>query len=379
MALNQEIYGDLDGEMMRTTILSVDDIRQIVQHVGLDALMDQLIGQLEEALREYDEQTDIIPSRDGFQYERPGAGLLEWMPAMRVGQRATIKVVGYHPSNPKRRDLPTILSTVGVYDVTNGHLLALADATFLTALRTGAVSAVASRLMARADSAVVGLIGCGAQAVTQLHALSRIFPIEKVLLFDTDPAACDSFGQRICFMDRSGIQLQACSVQQLVGEADIVCTATSVGVGSGPVFQDAACKPWLHVNAVGSDLAGKTELPLSLLERSFVCPDCRDQAEREGECQQLQASQIGPDLVQVIKNKQQFAVTQLNSSVFDSTGWALEDQVAMRMLMDYARQLGLGMPIQIESVSTDPKNPYAFTGAGGDRTYTGRLVAVADQ
>ena len=322
--------------------------------------MDEMINRLKMALESFNEAETDIPLRDGFQYTKPHVGLIEWMPIMQQGGSATVKMVGYHPTNPAVRNLPTIVSTISVYDTNTGHLIGLADATFLTALRTGAASAVASQLLASPDSQVVGLIGAGAQAMTQLHAISRVFNIKKVLVYDIDPLVSDSFLERTAFMGLNIAQVGKSSLDVLVKSSDIICTATSVDIGYGPVFEDTETKPWLHINAVGSDFPGKVEVPSSFLRRSFICPDFPAQAIKEGECQQLSADEIGPSLVELVQNKHQYAYANSTTSVFDSTGWAVEDQVAMALLLDYAEKLNLGTSIQIESISNDPRNPYQF-------------------
>ena len=172
---------------------------------------------------------------------------------MKTGGNATIKIVGYHPANPESRNLPTILSTISVYDTNSGHLIGLADGTFLTALRIGAASAIASRLMAAPQMETVGLIGCGAQALAQLHALSRVLEIKEVLVYDKDASVSQSFAKRASFMDAECFEIEVCELQRLVKSSDVICTSTTVGIGEGPVFENIETKPWTHINAVGSD------------------------------------------------------------------------------------------------------------------------------
>ena len=157
--------------------------------------------------------------------------------------------------------------------------------------------------MGSPETRTVGLIGCGAQGVSQLHALLRVFDINKVLFYDVGPAATESFPQRISFANLDGVQVQSCPLQVLVRSSDIICTATTVEVGKGPVFEDTGCKPWVHINAVGADFPGKTELPTSLLKRSFVCPDFLEQSIKEGECQRLRREDIGPSLAELEDSK----------------------------------------------------------------------------
>jgi len=145
-----------------------------------------------------------------------------------------------------------------------------------------------------------------------------------------------------------------------VKTADIICTATSIDIGGGPVFTDTDVTPWLHINAVGSDFPGKFEIPVTLLRRSLVCTDFRAQAIKEGECQQLTEREIGPSLVEMVRNPDHYTSARQSISVFDSTGWALEDHVAMQLLMDYAREFGLGNTLELECIGSDARNPYEF-------------------
>lgn len=343
---------------MKTRLIRSEDLALLLHSVDLDELMDSMIAELSAACANFDAQQVEVRVRDGFHYQQPHVGLVEWMPVMRVGGNVTIKTVGYHPENPVRHQVPTVLSTVGVWDTATGHMLGLADGVFLTALRTGAASAVASRVLASPDSRVLGLIGAGAQSITQLHALSRCFPLERVLVFDTDPQAMASFASRVARICPAGVDIRPAPVDLLVQSSDIICTATSIGIGEGPLFEERETHPWLHINAVGADLPGKTELPLSLLEKSLVCPDFAAQAAVEGECQQLQPEQVGPDLVALLQAPEQWAAWQQRRTVFDSTGFALEDEAAMKLLLAYCDRYDLGVQLELEANSGDPLNPY---------------------
>lgn len=345
--------------LRKTIILSGQDVQEIVQHYGIHIVMDTLISRMSIAFKEFDPEKTIVPIRSGFSYNTHGSGLIEWMPLHGKGEKVMMKIVGYHPNNPKIYNLPTILSTLSAYDTATGHLLGLMDGVLLTALRTGAASAIASVFMAHPDSVVLGLIGCGAQSVTQLHALSRKFDFQRVLIYDVDSAAMSSFENR-CKALELDVDIIPSSIREIVADADILCTATSVELGKGPLFSSLDTKPWLHINAVGADFPGKVELPLGILENSFVCPDFREQAIMEGECQQLDHAKIGPGLVEVAQNNNAYNHVQKQLSVFDSTGWALEDQVAMDLFLEYASSLGLGREIEIEFMPEDAKNPYHF-------------------
>lgn len=345
---------------MRTLILDSISVRQIIHQIGLNPLMDELIDRLKNALANFDPQQFSIPARDGFDYVQPYPGLLEWMP-LHTENQITIKTVGYHPSNPMAYGCSTILSNICCYDSRSGHLIAVMDGTFLTALRTGAASAIASSVLARPDSNTLSVVGCGAQAVTQIHAISRLFQLESVLGYDVDPAAMASLQDRCSgFLDDPGI-VRTASLEEATAAADILCTCTSVDIGKGPVLpKDIEAQSHLHINAVGSDFPGKTEVPLAHLKRVLVCPDYREQAVREGECQQLKSEEIGPNLTEILSCPENYRQYKESHTVFDSTGWAIEDHTAANMLIELARQLNVGQEIPLESNSNDPRDPYAF-------------------
>lgn len=343
---------------MLTLVLDSRDLQQIIRDAGIDTVVDKMIQRLQNAFVAFDPIQTQTPERTGFHYENP-TGLIEWMPLHQQGDKVVMKLVGYHPESPRTHGSPTIVSTISTYDTKTGHLRSIIEGTFATAIRTGAASAIASRYMAAPDSRTLGLVGCGAQAVTQLHAIGRLFDLQEVLLFDVDPQAIQSFSQRIAAFDCSATVRQA-DLGEIARESDIICTGTSVDVGEGPVIQLPCTKPHLHINAIGSDFPGKTELPKTFLQNSFVCPDFLPQAIVEGECQQLASAEIGPTIVDVVKSPEKFAGVQQQLSVFDSTGWALEDLVSSELLLEMATNLGVGQQLPIEYISKDPRNPYDF-------------------
>ena len=352
----------MSANKTKTLVLSSFDIQEVLGHFGVDWIMMTLVERLRIAINNYNPQKLSIPVRNGFHYEKPERGLIEWMPLYHQddqGGKILIKVVGYHPSNPGKFNLPTIVSTISEYDTNSGHLCALIDGVLATAIRTGAASAVASKLMAKPTSSIFGLIGCGTQAVTQLHAISRCFKIERVFFYDIDPNALSSFEKR-CSTLNLDIDFVSTNIEEVVKNSDILCTASSIDIGAGPLFSTIETKAHLHINAVGSDFPGKVEIPLELLHKCFVCPDFIEQAIIEGECQQLEQKEIGAGLVEVVQNSHKYAYLQNERTVFDSTGWALEDKVVLDLLLDCASELGLGQELEIEHRPADTKNPYDF-------------------
>ncbi|MGI9614786.1 MAG: ornithine cyclodeaminase family protein [Acidimicrobiales bacterium] len=343
-----------------TICLDVDDLADVIAAVGLGRFVDELIESVREAVRTFDPALVEHLTRAGFSYTNPRVGLVEWMPAMTVGEVAAIKTVAYHPDNPAVVGLPSVLATTSVYDTTDGRLLSICEATVLTALRTGAASAVMTDALVRPGPITLGVVGCGAQSVTQILAISRIRPIERLIVVDRDPAVSATLGQRLppgaLADDVSPEVLDVAGFEDQVPELDVLCTCTSVEIGHGPVLELRGAKPSLHVNAVGSDFPGKVELSIDYLQSSVVVPDAVDQCLAEGESQQLTADDLGPDMVEVLTNPAHRELVS-QRTVFDSTGWSYEDLVAARLFAQHAEKLGLGTPLRLQHRPDDPYDP----------------------
>ncbi len=343
-----------------TICLDVDDLADVVAAVGLDRFVDDLIAAIGDAVRSFDVARVETMARAGFSYTTPAVGLVEWMPAMVVGRSVAIKTVAYHPDNPAAVGLPSVLATTSVYDTDTGRLVAICEATTLTALRTGAASAVMTDALVPPGPIALGVVGCGAQAVTQIHAISRIRPIERLIVTDADPAVAASLGVRL----PSGVLADGATPEVVstlafgdrVADLDVLCTCTSVDVDKGPVVELRGAKPALHVNAVGSDFPGKVELPVDYLRSSVVIPDALDQCLVEGESQQLTADEVGPGMVEVLTDPAHRELVN-RRTVFDSTGWAYEDLVAATRFVDEAERHGLGTRLALQYLPDDPYDP----------------------
>ena len=346
--------------MAITRVLTQKCLASIVAQVGLDALLDELIERLTTAFATHDPGAVQTVVRSGFRYTSPELGLLEWMPAMESGGRVSLKTVGYHPANPVKRGSPSVLATTSLHDTTDGRMLALCEATFLTALRTGAASAVVTDALATADAGALGMIGCGAQAVTQIHSVSRVRSIESVLAFDTDPRVAGTLAARL---GRAGVRARIEVVdtpERVVAEVDILCSATSISPGAEPAVPDVPHRPWLHINAVGADHPGKRELAPGLLARAVVVPDHLEQCAAEGETQQVPRESLGPEMPELIRNRSRHEGLRAKLTVFDSTGWALEDLVATELVLDHAERLDEGVALELQPSPRDPYDPYEF-------------------
>ncbi|MFJ8233016.1 ornithine cyclodeaminase family protein [Streptomyces sp. NPDC094448] len=343
---------------MQTKILRQRDIKQILSVVGRDTIMDRLIQELYDGFAALGRgELAEAPPRSGFARSGEIPGVIEFMPYRVPGVAVTMKTVSYSPHNYQRFRLPTVVGTVSRVDDDSGSLIALADAGVITAMRTGAVSAVASRLLARPDSSTLALVGAGAQAVTQAHALSRVLPVERILVSDIDAAHAASFAGRIAFL---GLPVEITGPAEAVAAADVLSTVTSVPAGQGPVLPAEPRLEHLHVNATGADEPGKTELPKALLDDAFICVDHPGQARAEGEFQQLPDRPLGPSLASLCADPSTAANHIGSLSVLDSTGSAYADHIAFDVLLGFADELGLGRKAAIGATPDDVLDPYSL-------------------
>ncbi|WP_205413071.1 ornithine cyclodeaminase family protein [Austwickia chelonae] len=345
---------------MDTWVLTRDDIGQVLNAYGVDKFMNYMIDTLEQGFAELGHGSRTgSPPRSGFSRSGEIPGIIETMPHRESGRSVTIKTVSYSPRNIIDHQLPTILATIARVDDDTGRLVSLCDGVLLTAVRTGAASALATKLLAKPGSQTVGLIGTGAQAVTQLHGLNQVIDIRRVIVTDINPRHTASFADRVALL---GLPIEVTDVATVLRESDVICTATSVGVGEGPVFTDGEHRPHLHINSVGADEVGKFELPVSLLRRAVVCFDHHEQARHEGECQQLNDDEMGPSLAHLCAHPHEAAIHQDELTVFDSTGVAMEDHLALDVLFEMANELGLGSRLPIEGRPSDLLDPYSLAG-----------------
>ncbi|WP_222595133.1 ornithine cyclodeaminase family protein [Nocardia ninae] len=341
---------------LETLVLRQEDVRRIFEIVGRDHVMTCLIERLSDGLGELGRgECPNSPPRAGFTRGAGARGVIDVMPHYLPGSGLTVKTISYNPNGRREANLPTVLGSIARIDEASGAPIAICDAVLLTAVRTGAASAIASRLFALPKSRTVGVVGAGAQAVTQLHGLSLLFDIDTVLVHDVSPVNAKSLKQRASFID---CEFKTVSPHELLASSDIIFTATSVVPGAGPVIPDVEHLPHLHINSIGADEVGKTELPVSMLRRAYVCVDHPEQARTEGESQQLEPEEIGLPLSYFCAHPEDASKHMNSLTVFDSTGFAWEDHIAMDVFLELARDIGLGEKVSIVHCPEDVHNPY---------------------
>ncbi|MGX5662595.1 ornithine cyclodeaminase [Diaphorobacter nitroreducens] len=283
-------------------------------------------------------------------------GVIELMP---VADDAlySFKYVNGHPGNPAG-GLPTVMAFGVLAEVRTGYPLLLSELTLTTALRTAATSALAAQALARPGSRRMALIGNGAQAEFQALAFHALLGIRELRVYDTDPAATDKLVRNLAHVDSLTVE-RAASTAEAVRGADIVTTVTA-DKSRATILTPAMVEPGMHLNAVGGDCPGKTELHPDVLRGARVVVEYEPQSRVEGEIQQLPADHPVTELWRVLRGDAPGRTRADEVTVFDSVGFALEDYSALRYLYQQAQARGLG--VDVELVPTDdPKDLFGRT------------------
>lgn len=342
---------------MPVRVITWSDVAEVVRAEGLDRFLDQLIHRVEDAFRRWRELT-VVP-RVSFSYP---SGVMEVMPASDQRWYA-VKIVNGHPGNPKR-GLLTVAAVAVLADADTGYPVMVADATLLTALRTGAASAVATKHLARRGSRVLGIIGTGAQSEFLCLAISRVAPVERITYFDIDSRAMEKFRRN---MEGFGFELAAASSGREVAEsADILVTATAAR-GRRQVVKREWLKPGVHINAVGGDAPGKTELDPGILKGAKVVVELLEQALIEGEVQNVGREFVYAELWEVVSGLKPGRTSEEEVTVFDSVGVAVEDWAALTLLYELAERRGTGRDLDLLPTVTDPKDLFSLLIKRADR------------
>lgn len=333
-----------------TRYLSAPTLVRLVQTLGVEAC---LRGIAEHIREDFCRWPDFDKSARVANHSRDG--VIELMP-IADDTLYSFKYVNGHPKNT-RVGLPTVMAFGVLADVDTGTPLLLSELTLTTALRTAAMSAVAAQALARPDSRVMALIGNGAQAEFQALAFAHLLGIRELRLFDTDPAATDKL---VANLRDSGLTLTRCaSTAKAVRGADIVTTVTADKTNA-TILTPEMLAPGMHINAVGGDCPGKTELHADVLRAARVFVEYEPQTRIEGDIQQLPADFPVTELWRVLTGQTPGRRDDAEVTVFDSVGFALEDYAALRFVHAAAERLGLGEALDLIPDLDDPKNLFGL-------------------
>ena len=342
-----------------TRFIDVATMADLVAECGLETFL----GDLADALAadfvrwpEFDKSARVASHSE--------VGVIELMPAA-DRQRYAFKYVNGHPANT-RRGLYTVMAFGVLADVDTGWPVLLSELTLATALRTAATSLMAARALARPDARRMALIGNGAQAEFQALAFHAHLGIEEIVAFDVDPAATDKLMRNLA-QAAPGLRVRrAASTREAVRGTDIVTTITADKTRATILTPDLI-EPGMHLNAVGGDCPGKTELHADVLRAARVFVEYEPQTRIEGDIQQLPADFPVVDLWRVLAGQAEGRQRADQVTVFDSVGFALEDFSTLRLVAERAEALGLGETIELVPSADDPKDLFRHTRRGRAR------------
>lgn len=371
----------LSTSRKNTLFLSPQDVADIVNRQGMVATLKDMAQYIEQDFlrwASFDKSARLASHSQG--------GVIELMP-IADDATYTFKFVNGHPKNTAS-GLSTVMAFGVLADVATGLPLLVSELTLTTAMRTAATSAMAARALARPESRVMALIGNGAQGEFQALAFHHLLGIEEIRLFDTDTDATAKLMRNLQGNpDTAALHLSVhSSTAEAVHGADIVTTITADKTNATIITADMLT-PGMHLNAVGGDCPGKTEIHPDVLRASSVFVEYEPQTRVEGDLQQLPQDFAVTELWRVLSGGKTGRDNAGQITMFDSVGFALEDFSALRYLHDRARSLHLGESIPLIPRLNDPKDLYELvkpsTAPVGGRPAasdkTGRPVAMAGE
>ena len=341
--------------------VSVDHMMKIVGKIGLENMLKGIAAYIEEDFKRWQlfDKTPRVASHSE-------KGVIELMPTSDE-ELYGFKYVNGHPKNMKE-GLQTVTAFGVLCKVHTGYPILFSEMTILTALRTAATSVVAAMYLARKDSSCMAIVGNGAQSEFQALAFKSMLGIDKLRLYDIDPAATQKCTYNL---KKHGFEIMPChSAYEAVQGADIVTTETA-DKQCATILTDDMIGPGVHINAIGGDCPGKTELSKEILLRSDIFVEYTPQTRIEGEIQQLNNDYQVNELWQVIRGELNGRKDSRQITLFDSVGFAIEDFSALRYIRDQLGKPGMsGMCEKLDMIADpdDPRDLYGMVVRSGNMT-----------
>ena len=330
--------------------VSVDHMMGLVHHIGLPRVLRELADCIEDDFRRWPhfDKTPRVASHSDV-------GVIELMPTS-DGDLYGFKYVNGHPGN-MRTGLQTVTAFGMLARVDNGYPVLVSEMTLLTAIRTAATSAMAARHLAPAGAKTMAMIGNGAQSEFQCLAMQAICGITNVLLHDIDPAAT---AKALRNLAGSGLQVTACATPEAAIEGAQIITTCTADKQYATILTDNMVGAGVHINAIGGDCPGKTELHPDILHRAAIFVEYPEQTRIEGEIQQLAPDHPVTELWQVIIGQAEGRRDARQITLFDSVGFAIEDFSALRYIRDRIDGTPFFQPLDLLADPDDPRDLFGM-------------------
>jgi len=330
--------------------VSVDHMMKLVHHIGIEPMLRGLADYIEADFRRWQlfDKTPRVASHSS-------EGVIELMPTS-DGEVYGFKYVNGHPKNT-RAGLQTVTAFGLLADVGNGYPVLLSEMTVLTALRTAATSAMVARHLAPKGADTMAMIGAGAQSEFQSLAMKALVGLKFVRLYDIDPAATEKAARNLSGM---GLEVVACrSPEESMEGAQIITTCTA-DKQYATILTDNMVGAGVHINAIGGDCPGKTELAPAILHRSTIFVEFPEQTRIEGEIQQLDPDHPVTEFWRVLAGEVPGRTSASEITLFDSVGFAIEDFSALRYVRDHIRGTALFTPLDLLADPDDPRDLFGM-------------------
>ncbi|MDP5333972.1 MAG: ornithine cyclodeaminase [Paracoccaceae bacterium] len=330
--------------------VSVDHMMGLVHHIGLPRVLRELASFIEDDFRRWPhfDKTPRVASHSAV-------GVIELMPTS-DGDLYGFKYVNGHPGN-MRAGLQTVTAFGMLARVDNGYPVLVSEMTLLTAIRTAATSAMAARHLAPAGATTMAMIGNGAQSEFQCLAMQAICGISHVRLYDIDAAATAKAMRNLA---GSGLRVTACTTpEQAIEGAQIITTCTA-DKQYATILTDNMVGAGVHINAIGGDCPGKTELHPDILRRATIFVEYPEQTRVEGEIQQLAPDHLVTELWQVITGGAEGRSDARQITLFDSVGFAIEDFSALRYIRERIEGTTFFQPLDLLADPDDPRDLFGM-------------------
>ncbi|MEM7237609.1 MAG: ornithine cyclodeaminase [Pseudomonadota bacterium] len=338
------------SHMAFVPFVSVENMMKIVNAIGPAQMMSEMIAYIEGDFTRW-ETFDKTPRVASHSRE----GVIELMPTS-DGAYYGFKYVNGHPAN-MARGFQTVTAFGVLARVDNGYPVLLSEMTVLTALRTAATSAMAAKYLAPKGSRTMAMIGNGAQCEFQALAFGEVIGIETVRLFDVDPQATEKAARNLA---ETGLDVVACRTpEDAVTGADIITTCTA-DKQYATILTDNMVGPGVHINAIGGDCPGKTELHRDVLLRSDIFVEYPPQTRIEGEVQQLDPDHTVIELWEVMTGRTEGRRRDDQITLFDSVGFAIEDFSALRYVRDQLDRTGHFVELDMLADPDDPRDLFGM-------------------
>lgn len=324
-----------------TLILNRKDVMSVLD-------MKDCMNAVEKAFVELENKTAVLPLRSNI---KPDDGLSLYMPAYLKNMGAlACKIVTVYKNNPEKFNMPTTIGKVLLQNPQNGDVVCIMDGGYLTAVRTGAASGIATKYMARKDkNQIAGIFGAGVQAKMQLWAIKEAADISKAFVFDISEKNAAQFADEMS--KKLGIEVIVVNNAEKMLEADIICTATS---SASPIFDGKKVKPGTHINGIGSHTPNARELDSEIVKRSVFVGDSREACFNEAgdiiipvNDGTITKEHFFAELGEIITGKKTARKNNSDITIFKSNGLAIQDAATAKLIYDKALQAGIGVNVEI--------------------------------